>query len=67
MRKPKVTLKCVADQYASPGEKIIELSDNGSGCLISIRRVNGKLVICPYRGDKDVVVWIEGREIQVTE
>ena len=60
--KPRVTTKCVANQYAADSERIVEVHDDvlDIGCLVSFRRRNGKLVICPYRADKNVVVNISG-------
>lgn len=47
----------IADRYASPGERIIELSDNlGNGCLIRLAQQNDRLHLSVYR--------TEGVEIQ---
>ena len=55
--KPKVTVNCVANHYAMPSERIIEVSDRdtGKGLLISIRSgADGELLVEPYRCDDGV-------------
>lgn len=55
-RKPKVGTAYPADRYASPEERIIEVSHKLGGCLISVRPVNGRLVIEIYQADDTVEV-----------
>ena len=62
MSKPRVTTKCVANTYAAPNERIIEISSGnrrgtGNGCLVSIRDMDdGTLLIQVYRADGGVEV-----------
>ena len=61
MRKPKVTLRCVAESYNKSREesRIIEFFDAGLqiGGLIEFRRTSeGKLLVLPYRLDDKVEV-----------
>lgn len=59
-RRPSVTVDCVADQYASHCERIIEFFDpiSKTGGLISLRHgpVTGKLTVEVYNVDSDVIV-----------
>lgn len=58
MAKPKVSSRCVANNYAAPNERIIELS-NGAGidCLVSVRNMpDGTLSVQVYRCDAGVSV-----------
>jgi len=63
MSKPRVNLNCVANGYASSGERIIEVH-NGitteaghKGALISLRSMDdGTFSIHVYRRDAGVVV-----------
>jgi hypothetical protein len=56
-KKPKVTVNCVADKYATQGETIIEFSSEAGGGLISFRVASdGKLLVDLYRMDPAVVV-----------
>lgn len=52
IKKPVITVRCVANSYSAEGERIIEVSHpakNGAGCLISVK-VNGEeLVVELYR------------------
>lgn len=59
-KKPTVTLRSVADQFAAPNERIVEISHNGpggyAGALISIRaREDGFLVVEVYRAERVTV------------
>jgi hypothetical protein len=65
--KPTVKTKCVAAEYAAPNERIIEIHDHATkkGCLVSIRVVQGDLVIEVYRGDDGVIVRSNGHDIRV--
>ncbi|WP_431881925.1 hypothetical protein [Micromonospora chalcea] len=58
MPKPRVTTNCVANGYAGPDERIVEVSgQRGKGCLISIRnRPDGTVSIDVHRRDPEVVV-----------
>lgn len=56
-KKPRVILKCVADQYAFPGERIIEFSHPSGGGLISFfAKDDGRLQVDLYRQDPTVDV-----------
>ena len=62
MRKPRVTVNCVANHYAGRGERIIEFfSDRAqAGGLISIREADdGRLIVDVYRHDDAVEVRVE--------
>lgn len=56
--KPKVITRCVANNYAGPFERIIELSnDKGIGCLVSVRNMpDGTMSVQVYRRDAGVTV-----------
>jgi len=58
MAKPKVSSRCVANNYAAPNERIIELSNGaGIGCLVSVRNMpDGTLSVQVYRRDAGVSV-----------
>lgn len=58
MKKPSVTLKCPANQYTGPNERIVEFSfGNGMGGLISLRELdNGKCRVEVYQTDEGVQV-----------
>lgn len=61
MARPKITVKCVADDYANRSiERIVEFSDGlpgGKGGLIALRRMDdGTLRVDVYRTDDGVVV-----------
>ena len=56
MARPKVILKCVAQQYAGQEERIVEFSHKNGGGLISLTPVDDKLVVHVYRTDKSVIV-----------
>ena len=54
-QKPRVIINCVANQYASPGERIIEFSfPDGTGGLISF--YSGNKTVSVYRVDDSVDV-----------
>jgi len=56
-KRPTVTLRCPADQYHSPGERIVEFSDSrGRGGLISLRETDDRLIVEVYRCDATVAV-----------
>ena len=52
----KINTSPVAGQYASPRERIVEVSSPGGGCLISFTERGGELVIGVYRADPTVRV-----------
>lgn len=62
--KPAINMRCNADRYAAPNEKIIEVSSPGGGCLISFRVLEDKhgagdsvsLLVDVYRADATVRV-----------
>lgn len=67
MRRPKVTLRCPADQYHGQQERIIEFSHvvNGEprGGLISfLELANGELIVNVYRTDPGVRVVLAERK-----
>lgn len=69
MSKPKVTINCVANHYASPDERIIEFLGKGSdgkrlGGLIRffVSPYSGRLYVDVYRQDRDVVVHVSRKE-----
>jgi hypothetical protein len=48
--KPRIITNCVASRYAAPNERIVEFADDaGNGGLISIRTVDGRLIMDVYR------------------
>jgi hypothetical protein len=63
MRKPKVTINCVASHYAGPDERIIEFSSKGGGGLIAFRVADdGRLLVDVYRQDRTVKVRVAKAE-----
>lgn len=56
MKRPKVITRNPADQFAMSGERIVEVSSDAGGCLISLRQVEGHLIIEVYRADSTVIV-----------
>lgn len=61
LKRPAVLLRCVADQYAGAGERIIEVSSRNGGALISLQETQGELHISVYRADKTVQLMRLGR------
>lgn len=68
MRKPRVTTRCVANNYAAPGERIVEFSNGArsagqlKGGLISLRTTeDGRLLVQLYQLDQEVHVTISRR------
>ena len=61
--KPKVNTRCVADRYAGPSEKIIEVTgQDGIGCLISIwNRDDGAVSVHVHRRDRGLIASVEDR------
>lgn len=58
-RRPKVTLDCVAHQYAERTERIVEVSVPGTdtGCLVSFWHTDDRLLkVDVYRASEDVSV-----------
>lgn len=57
-RRPRVTLNPGADRHSQPGERIVEFYDDNTqaGGLISLRSVDGALVVELYRLDPEVTV-----------
>jgi len=57
-RKPKITLRCVANHYSAPNETIAEITaPNGKGCLLSVTfKDDGTLQIHAYREDSGVYI-----------
>lgn len=53
---PRVDTRPLAQHYANAGERIIALSSDGGGCLMSLRVVDGCLRIEVYRADGTVSV-----------
>lgn len=59
MKKPKIITKCVANNYASANERIIEFSNGEIGGLISFRILEGgKMSVHVYQQDRAVVVTV---------
>jgi len=62
MRKPRVLTKCVANHYATDGQRIIEFSFPGTdkllGGLISFSYSNDGPIVSLYRVDKEVQVFV---------
>lgn len=58
MSKPRVTVNCVANKYAAPNERIIEVFDKDTkqGALISLLSYNGRLIIGLYCADHRVEI-----------
>lgn len=55
-QKPTVTVRCVANQYAAPNERIIEISGrHGAGALISIIENDDGLNVYVYRCERTAV------------
>lgn len=58
-KKPKIIVKCVANQHAASDETIIEFTfPNGAGGLISFREQMDRAVVEVYRQDPTVFVLI---------
>jgi hypothetical protein len=58
MKRPSVNLKCSADRYAAPNERIIEFSSESGGGLIDLCDVGETLLVSVYRTDDSVeVTW----------
>ena len=62
MKRPKVITKCVAQQYAAPGERIIEFNSDNGGGLIMMYEWGDELRVDLYHLDKTVKVTIENRQ-----
>ncbi len=59
IQKPVVNTKCVADNYASASEKIVELTfPDGTGCLICLFAGENENRIDVYNIDKGIRVVI---------
>jgi hypothetical protein len=67
MKKPEVIVKCVANTYSAPNERIVEVSgERGAGCLISIRQHdNGELSVAVYRPERVAFTGFEGRIVRM--
>lgn len=60
-KRPKIILKPVASHYQAPDEKIIEISSEAGGCLVSARLIpDGQLKVDVYRADPTVTVVASG-------
>lgn len=51
--RPTVRLDCVAQGYAAPNERIVEISSTHGGCLIAVIDTSEGLMIDVYRSDPD--------------
>lgn len=62
MRKPRVLTRCVANNYAAPGQRIVEYSfPNGKGGLISFDLDNeGNARVDLYQQDPEVTIRVGG-------
>lgn len=58
MSKPAVLTKCVANYYAAPNERIIEVSSRSGGCLARLWERDGMLHIHLYGLDPNVKVTV---------
>jgi hypothetical protein len=57
MPKPRVTTRCVANQYTGPNERTVEFSSRAGGGLIALRDTSdGRLLVNVYRTDSTVDV-----------
>lgn len=57
MKRPTVRVGSVAQRYAMRGERIVEISSETGGCLISLRVTgDGRLRVEVYRTDDTVDV-----------
>lgn len=69
MKKPTVRINPVAQQFAAPGERIIEVTfPDGQGALISLRpdrHHDGCWIIAPY--ELDVRIGVEGPRYRPSE
>jgi hypothetical protein len=61
--RPKIDTKLTVDSYySSANERIVEISHNGVGCLVSARVMDdGKLLVQVYRADPEVIIPLPGR------
>lgn len=67
--KPKITKKCVANNYAAPGETISEfVFPSGKGGLISLIQANdGKTIIELYQMDAGIEIRASGHTVTTPE
>ena len=57
LARPRVLLDCVANDFSSPGERIIEFSfPNGNGGLISLSQPGGRTIVEIYRTDQGIEI-----------
>ena len=64
MSKPKVTLRCPADNYAGPDERIIEFSSSAGGGLIAFQLYGDELVVYVHKEDPTVrVEWMRPEDL----
>jgi hypothetical protein len=67
MGKARVNTSPVAGRYEATDEKIIEVSHELGGLLISFRPVDGRLIVDCYRADPTVTVLAAGTVVEVTD
>lgn len=61
-KRPRVITRCVADRYASQGERIVEFTfPDGTGGLISLHS-HGRNVLSVYRVDPDIIITTPTKE-----
>jgi hypothetical protein len=67
-KAPSIKTRCIADQYAGPGERIAEITfADGTGCLLSVRdNIMGKSIEI-YRADPGIIVRGAGLEAETGE
>ena len=66
MRRPRVETRCVADQYAAAGERIVEISggSKGAGCLLALRFTeDGNIRLDVYRTEGQVEVVVDPQTV----
>jgi hypothetical protein len=67
MKKPKVITNCVANHYSDPDQRIVELSSDGGGGLISlyVSEVDGvkRLTVELYHLDPTVDVFVDHGQV----
>lgn len=67
IKRPKVHVTPPAQHHALPDERIIIVSSDGGGCLMSMRVIDGRLRIEVYRADDTVDVVAPGHVLPVRD
>jgi len=63
VKKPKVIVNCVASHFADPDQRIVELSSDVAGGLLSMYVHEGRLVVELYHLDDNVDVSVEHAQV----